>query len=86
MLMTEGEAKKKWCPHARYTADEEDNSASNRWCGDKAPKECLCIATNCMAWRWGYERNFGGDLDRTTDFKSGLRTGYCGAFGKPVNP
>lgn len=42
MLLTEEEAKKKWCPMAQIIIgyNENVNSASN------------CIASECMAWRW----------------------------------
>ena len=50
-MMTEEEAKKKWCPHVRL-----GDSASNRWStevnlGGIAPAQS-CIGSGCMAWRW----------------------------------
>lgn len=59
MLMTEEEAKTKWCPQVRYGAFQEP--AANRW-KQSAPEDqphalnpvpCRCIGSDCMAWRWG---------------------------------
>jgi len=53
MLLTEADAKKKWCPYARA-----DNRAFVKEEGDRKgagapPADCSCIASLCMAWRWG---------------------------------
>ena len=55
-MMTEEEAKTKWCPFARYIGDTRDRtSAHNRvGSGDGFNSECNCIASQCMAWRWAY--------------------------------
>jgi hypothetical protein len=50
MLLTETEAKKKWCPYARATGD---NRAFVKTDPSKPPAACSCIASLCMAWRWG---------------------------------
>lgn len=63
--MTEEEAKKRWCPFARYSAGSNDN-ASNRWQrqdgdNDLNPPTCRCIGSGCMAWREAYnDRGFCG--------------------------
>jgi hypothetical protein len=51
MLLTENEAKKKWCPYARETGGE--NRTFMKKDATAAPAECRCIASLCMAWRWG---------------------------------
>jgi hypothetical protein len=51
-VMTEAEAKKKWCPHARAKADQDLDCAVNR-AGHGPDPECICLASACMAWRWG---------------------------------
>lgn len=52
-MLTEDEAKKKWCPHVRL-GDEQGVSASiNRAWGRGCPDAARCIASECMAWRWG---------------------------------
>lgn len=53
-LITEQEAKTKWCPHARATDMGEKPLSINRR-GNAADPECLCLASACMAWRWGDE-------------------------------
>lgn len=47
MLRTEEEAKKCWCPFARYTLEQ-----------DAVVSPAHCIASECMAWRadWVKER------------------------------
>ena len=73
MYLTEDEAKQKWCPKVRqaYRATQEGIdyglAAVNRG-NYLEDDECLCIASQCMAWR--------------TKHANGKR-GYCGAFGKP---
>jgi hypothetical protein len=68
MLLTEEEAKTKWCPNAR----ESGGDTATFWNKprmliaklfgiDYAEQEatdrgCLCIASACMAWRW--QRDF----------------------------
>jgi len=51
MLLTENEAKKKWCPYARETGGE--NRTFMKKDATAPPAECRCIASLCMAWRWG---------------------------------
>ncbi len=50
MLLTEAEAKKKWCPYARGSAGENRAFKTD---ADAPPADCSCIASLCMAWRWG---------------------------------
>ena len=55
-MLTEEEAKTKWCPFARYSSKEEGwKRGINRWVGDDSqfnPVPAQCIASECMAWRW----------------------------------
>ena len=71
-MMTEAEARKKWCPHVRFSQWAE-GILNNR--GDLNGKHD-CLASECMAWRW---RVTGVDDDDNDihDF------GYCGLGGKP---
>ena len=73
MLVTEKEAKEKWCPHVRFTVGI-DHSPSNRWRQlDKKdnlnPETCRCIGSECMAWSWNAPQY-------------GKKVGYCGLAGE----
>lgn len=65
MIVTETEAKERWCPHARvplYAAcatGEESPAAANRAAPGSsesvragAAEQCRCLGSGCMAWRW----------------------------------
>ena len=57
-MITEEEARKKWCPFARDSLLEECRDGVTSYsfnravgCGTgKLPENCLCIASDCMAW------------------------------------
>lgn len=59
-MLTEAEAKQKWCPWALtpFTSTSGAVGSHNRLFTEKAimppmiPTPCLCIASGCMAWRW----------------------------------
>lgn len=75
-IMSESQAKTKWCPHARvqlWDMDENDlGIIGNRDRDDGGPSAgTLCLASECMAWR---------QVDRPIGTEAG---GFCGAFGKP---
>lgn len=82
-MHTEQEALAKWCPKIRVGLiyrqatenpdfDQVKLATANR--GDTM-ESCLCIASQCMAWRWTELMVHGDEPEN--------RTGYCGAFGKP---
>lgn len=54
MLLSEREAKQRWCPFVRYTSVR--GSGINRWtdAGDENfnPNATRCLGSECMAWRW----------------------------------
>lgn len=73
-MMTEVEAKKRWCPFVRFLTygDGDSMCAINRG-GDPVVRDaCNCIASACMAWRW---------QDRTDGVEN--PKGYCGLAGRP---
>lgn len=45
MLMTEAEARVKWCPMAKSI------EGVNRAYGSKPADDCYCIASDCACWR-----------------------------------
>lgn len=58
-LLTEDEAKERWCPFARYAVVSKHvvSAAGNRFGDDVVPldmnpKQSRCIGSACMAWRW----------------------------------
>lgn len=78
------EAKKKWCPMVRLIAVTDKNEVINSTSYNKAmqvkeeriitPAGSTCIASDCMMWRWEYERVVSMPK-RTT-------SGYCGLAGR----
>jgi hypothetical protein len=75
MLMTEQEARTKWCPHARvntlvtgtdYNETAVGGAACNRADPSSMYDKATCIASGCMAWRFVdaepvYERRYVSD-------------------------
>ena len=72
MLLTEAEARTRWCPHALAGSPIFNRRAD----GEPTPL-CRCIASSCMAWRWHSE-----GLDENYGPKEPTR-GYCGLAGTP---
>lgn len=60
MLLTEEEAKTKWCPHVRHSGEVGGTFNRGTQHGPLNDHEhnagtlCNCIASACMAWRLGY--------------------------------
>jgi hypothetical protein len=78
MIVSEGEAMDKWCPHVRASSTCDDGNASNSSIDGtgRSPSYSLCIASECMAWRW--------DHDKNDQIETPVRMfGYCGLGGKP---
>ena len=75
MILTEKEAKTRWCPEARMLPNAPGYGAGNRFAEDPHPifmAETRCIGSACMAWRW---------LAESRGFSS--TRGYCGKAGEP---
>ena len=74
MIVTDQEARQKWCPFAMAAGSYEDKPAGtgittfNRSDSGHADKNCMCLGSDCMAWRWHDERN---------------KTGFCGVARRP---
>lgn len=69
MILTEEEARTKWCPEVQFVDSSGYGIISNR---DVGARNEYCIASNCMMWRW---------FDTSDPVKAS--TGYCGKAGKP---
>ena len=98
MILTEAEAKTKWCPFARFLGQGAQGgrlialAAVN--IGDENGKEIrsYCISSRCMAWRWAQKPN--PDYKRPhaqmpypdnlppTHIEDRER-GFCGLAGRP---
>jgi len=84
-MMTEEEARKKWCPMTRITLETEHWKAMNNreqpLAGDKSRTHC--IASNCMMWRTyratteKYDKDIQGWVQNDS-----WEEGYCGLAGK----
>jgi hypothetical protein len=75
MLLSEDEAKERWCPEARvsYLHETAENgvtaSTYNRTWNGYELREARCLGSKCMAWRW-----INPAIGRQTH-------GYCGKAG-----
>ncbi len=87
VMLTEEQAREKWCPSAQVIMRpvEEihgqkvvmlDCISANRIEGGEAAHGTKCIASDCMAWRWGDPTN-----PRPED--RAQWGGYCGLAGSP---
>lgn len=81
MIVTEKEARTKWCPfsRARYERaagglDGDTRPAINRPHLPEAFTDHACIASECMAWQW--RRKFMHINDREPTLSK--TEGYCG--------
>lgn len=93
MILTEEEAKTKWCPEARANAGRTAIGTTLNRDDNGAPfVGCYCIGSACMAWRWrdpapeieifvAGEGN--ADFVRRRDRILAGRVGYCGKAGAP---
>lgn len=72
MLITEEEAKKKWCPELRL----DGSNASMLDTGYVVYESSPCIVSGCMMWRWSNKIPYESG-------KKVAKKGYCGLGGKP---
>lgn len=76
-LLTEAQAREKWCPLVRVQMYQRNPV------GDNAPVnrngcDVYCMASRCMAWRWAGYKKVPSKIKNQDEAH-----GYCGAFGKP---
>ncbi|MDR3439848.1 hypothetical protein [Telmatospirillum sp.] len=99
MLMTEEEARKKWCPHVRFAATADESNAANRWNDANGnPPSCRCLASECMSWRWLWLDPNGpnvrlpedcaaattGEVHKRITNETYEPAGFCGLAGRPL--
>ena len=75
MLLTEEEAKKRWCPFSNVNIVYQSTGAGgNRFkAGSEAQASTRCLAGHCMAFRFVVNPNAGG----------GAPKGFCGLASVP---
>lgn len=84
MLLTEDEAKAKWCPFSRVLVTDQaelpvavnrnnQTGAGGFWKGSK------CVASECMAWRWGSDAG-QSETDGSVSYED-FDKGCCGLAG-----
>ncbi len=82
MMLTEEEARTKWCPHGRGVDNDFAAGIVVTNLG------CLCLGSDCMQWRWlgrritFYDGDNGSGTTQTPENDIGKR-GYCGLAGRP---
>ena len=94
MILTEEQARTKWCPAARFGevfGPDQGTAAAlayNRSGVNKEmviPRTCRCIASECMMWQWANDEN-GEPLYNKKSLGGGhfdnAPMGYCGLTSK----
>lgn len=94
-MLSEDDAKTKWCAFSRFKfATSSDSPSSNREGGPSAGQNpwlvsgTRCLASACMAWRWG--RDAAGDvayqvtkMPDNPGHTLNAPMGFCGLAGRP---
>lgn len=86
--MTEDEAKTKWCPFAR-NAEVSEYGSQNRTTDGELDKACLCIGSQCIAWKYVSPASMTKNMKTGEVITEGIklegnsyvREGYCGMVG-----
>jgi hypothetical protein len=73
--MHEDEAKQKWCPMVRTV--NHHIGVRGGLHHDEMRSGDVCIASNCMMWRWDTEEKFGNRVLSEVN-------GHCGLAGNPL--
>lgn len=81
-MLTEKQAKEKWCPFARQGAfflippGPLPTTTPDVW----SVRGNTCIASECMAWRWG-DGEFTNEPEHVKRPLKDQRRGFCGLAG-----
>lgn len=86
MIVTEEEARTKWCPHARVQVHQSAVNREMDYRDDLQPRcrvvparGCLCVASNCMAWKWmRYHSPEELEARKAHGLAVEVPKGYCG--------
>lgn len=95
-LLTEEDARKRWCPFVRIAGPQGSEAAGtsyNRWPGGQHEDDVFtlnskCVGSRCMAWRPSQTEAFKNMAEaryRLDGRRLSSDTGYCGLAG-PVTP
>lgn len=90
-MLTEAEARTKWCPFVRREGDYLSRQPVNR----PVDNNSRCLASECMAWRVGKVTTHQTGMNKAV--RDGRETrlvpateevshGYCGLAGEPWPP
>ena len=90
--LTEAEAHERWCPFVRFVVDVPQYASGNRFddgTSGQLAKECRCIASVCMAWRWNLDDKGQPAYQRTkvpnmSGHFNNAPMGFCGLAGRPL--
>mgnify|MGYP001595231558 CR=1 FL=1 len=74
-MMTEIEAKKRWCPFALRPLSSGGSGNRGNDSGGTQVTNVNCLASGCMAWRWD---------KGTQNLAVLMHEGYCGLAGRPT--
>ena len=84
--MDEAIARTKWCPWVRAIGNMDCDDSANRWPDEDDPisfgNNNLCIASDCMAWRWISVGKEIRTMDQRTQPAPLPTKGYCGLAGR----
>lgn len=94
MLITEEEAKTKWCPESVARVYEAPINRARDGEERYVEPYTRCLASGCMAWRWwdgprltNLSRDDNDDAHTQQqgrqEYEPGQRRGYCGKFERP---
>ena len=87
MILSEAEAKRRWCPFARAVAPVINANAetvggvtANRRSGGDPDPDSMCLASGCMAWQHHSTRA----VEEPHRIRRVVKSfGYCGLAGQP---
>lgn len=93
-MLTEQEAKEKWCPQVRRSSVLAETHMGAPTVATAVNvgtvKKNRCIASECMMWRWSAKSRCTNEKDLSyccvavyEDLPREQWTGYCGLAGKP---